>query len=286
MARILSRVIDAVDSTDGAGVKLKRSLGRSPHARVDPFLLLDEFGSDDPDEYIAGFPSHPHRGFETVTYMLAGHMVHEDHLGNRGDLTAGAVQWMTAGRGVIHSEMPAQDEGLMRGFQLWVNLPAANKMDPAAYQEFAADEIPETRLDAGVTVKVIAGRVSGPEGEVEGPVQGITTAPTYLDLRLEPGARFEYALPDDHNVFLYPYEGSVSVPAEHGAMHAAVAGRALVMAGEGPVVVEAGDEGARCLLIAGQPIGEPVVQQGPLVMNTMEEIEQALADYRAGTLTD
>jgi len=285
MPRALARVIDAVDAMDGAGVKLRRSLGRSPHARVDPFLLLDEFGSDDPGAYVAGFPSHPHRGFETVTYMLAGHMIHEDHLGNRGDLTPGGVQWMTAGRGVIHSEMPAQSEGLMRGFQLWVNLPAAHKMVPAAYQEFAADEIPVVALEQGVRVKVIAGQVAGPDGEVQGAVRGIATAPTYLDLSLAPGARYEHALPDEHSALIYPYEGSVKVPADGGALREAPAARALVLAGEGPVIIEAGAAGARCLLIAAQPIGEPVVQYGPFVMNSMEEIEQALADYRAGTLT-
>jgi quercetin 2,3-dioxygenase len=286
MARQLTRVIDAVDSMDGAGVKLQRSLGRSPHARVDPFLLLDEFGSDDPDAYIAGFPSHPHRGFETVTYMLDGRMVHEDHLGNRGELTAGGVQWMTAGKGVIHSEMPAQDKGLMRGFQLWVNLPAARKMDPAAYQEFAAAEIPVVDLEQGVRVKVIAGQVNGPDGEVEGAVSGISTAPTYLDIQLPPSVRYEHGIPTTHNAFLYPYEGSISIPGEDGTMRGAEAGRALVMSGAGEVMLEAGPEGARCLLIAAAPIGEPVVQYGPFVMNTMEEIEQALADYRGGTLTD
>jgi redox-sensitive bicupin YhaK (pirin superfamily) len=286
MPRTLTRVIDAVDSMDGAGVKLKRSLGRSPHARVDPFLLLDEFGSDDPDAYIAGFPSHPHRGFETVTYMLDGRMIHEDHIGNRGELTAGGVQWMTAGKGVIHSEMPAQEEGLMRGFQLWVNLPAARKMDPAAYQEFSAEQIPSVDLEQGVTIKVIAGRVAGPYGEVEGAVNGIATEPTYLDIQMPAGVRYEHELPDGHSVVLYPYEGSVAVPGDEGEMRAADAGRALVMSGEGSVVLEAGPDGARCLLIAAVPIGEPVVQYGPFVMNTMEQIDQALADYKSGRLTD
>ncbi|MDP2823853.1 MAG: pirin family protein, partial [Sulfuritalea sp.] len=193
--RRLQQVIRSVATSDGAGVSLRRSLGQSPATRVDPFLMLDEFSSDDPDDYIAGFPSHPHRGFETVTYMLDGHMLHEDHLGNRGDLLPGGAQWMTAGRGIVHSEMPQQESGRMRGFQLWINLPAAEKMKPAAYRDIRPEEIPSVALPGGGEARVIAGSVTVDGREVAGPVQGLATEPLYIDVRLPSGGYFAQTLP-------------------------------------------------------------------------------------------
>jgi redox-sensitive bicupin YhaK (pirin superfamily) len=275
--RSLARVIPSIAASDGAGVKLRRSLGASQLQRHDPFLMLDEFFSDDPDDYLAGFPSHPHRGFETVTYMLDGHMRHEDSSGNRGDLGPGDVQWMSAARGIIHSEMPQQTEGRMRGFQLWLNLPAAEKMKPAEYRDIAAREIPVVELP-GVTAKVIAGRL----GDTRGAIDGLSTDPHYFDLHLEPGAVFERELPAGHNAFLYAYEGEARV----GPGRTPLPNRAAGLLSDGDSVrIEAGEQGARVLLLSGKPIREPIVQYGPFVMNTREEIEQAIADYQAGTLT-
>jgi quercetin 2,3-dioxygenase len=275
--RKLERVIPSIPASDGAGVKLRRSLGASQLARHDPFLMLDEFFSDDPDDYLAGFPSHPHRGFETVTYMLDGHMQHKDNHGNTGDLGPGDVQWMSAARGIIHSEMPQQSEGRMRGFQLWLNLPAKEKMKPAAYRDIASSTIPAvTKKD--VNVRVIAGKL----GETTGPVHGGSTDPYYFDLHLAPGAVFEEALPAGHNAFLYVYEGEALV----GEARQPVAKRAAGLLSDGEKVrIEAGAEGARVLLLAGKPLREPVVQYGPFVMNTREEIEQAIADYQSGALS-
>src|SRR3989441_1731255 len=200
--RTLQRAIEAIPTSDGAGVKLRRSLGQTAWARLDPFLMLDHFSTENPGDYIAGFPAHPHRGFETVTYLLDGHMLHEDHLGHRGDLKSGGVQWMTAGRGIIHSEMPQQLEGRMRGFQLWLNLPAKEKMEPAAYRDIPSSAIPVVKRD-GVDVKVIAGKL----GETSGPIRGGSTDPYYFDVHLAPRAVFEEALPAEHSAFLYVYEG-------------------------------------------------------------------------------
>lgn len=281
--RTLSRVIPGLATSDGAGVKLRRSIGAAPGARLDPFLMLDEFGTDNPDDYIAGFPPHPHRGFETVTYMLDGHMRHEDHLGNVGELTEGGVQWMTAGRGVIHSEMPQQEEGRMRGFQLWINLPANEKMKPAAYRDIPAAEIPAAAIDGG-RVRAIAGKVAGTDRDIVGPIAGLTTRPVFLDVELRGGATFAYDLPPEHNAFVYAYEGSVVVgPAENAdALPCQSAG--ILSAGT-RVRVEAQTGGARFIVLAGKPLNEPVVQHGPFVMNSREEIEQALRDYRDGVLT-
>jgi len=273
--RTLQRVIPSIPASDGAGVKLRRSLGASQLARHDPFLMLDEFYSDDPDDYLAGFPSHPHRGFETVTYMLDGHMQHKDSGGNTGDLGPGDVQWMTAARGIIHSEMPQQTEGRMRGFQLWLNLPAKEKMKPAAYRDIPAAQIPWAKPAQGVSVKVIAGTLGG----VAGPVQGLSTEARYFDVHLEPHAVFEAPLPAGHNAFLYAYEGEAAVGEEKKPLPHRAAG--LLSDGDA-VRVEAGEKGARVLLLAGKPIREPVVQYGPFVMNTREEIEQAIADYQSG----
>ena len=272
--RTLHRVIPSIPASDGAGVKLRRSLGASQLARHDPFLMLDEFYSDDPDDYLAGFPSHPHRGFETVTYMLDGHMQHQDSGGNIGDLGPGDVQWMTAARGIIHSEMPQQTEGRMRGFQLWLNLPAKEKMKPAAYRDIPAREIPSVAAGKA-SVKVIAGHFGG----TTGPVHGGSTDPQYWDLHLEPRAVFEAPLPAGHNAFAYAYEGDAVVGEDKKPLAHRAAG--LLSDGDG-VRIEAGDKGARLLLLAGKPIREPMVQYGPFVMNTREEIEQAIADYQAG----
>jgi redox-sensitive bicupin YhaK (pirin superfamily) len=275
--RSLQKIIRSIPTSDGAGVKLRRSLGASQLQRHDPFLMLDEFYSDNPDDYLAGFPAHPHRGFETVTYMLDGHMQHKDSGGNTGDLGPGDVQWMTAARGVVHSEMPQQSEGRMRGFQLWLNLPAKEKMKPAAYSDIAAAQIPVVNLERGA-VKVIAGRF----GDTQGAVQGGATDPHYWDVHLEPGATFEARLPSQHNAFVYAYEGEAGVGEEKKALPHRAAG--LLSTGD-TVSLVAGPKGARVLVLAGKPIGEPVVQYGPFVMNTREEIEQAIADYQAGALS-
>ena len=283
-SRRLQQIIPSVATSDGAGVSLRRSLGRAPEARVDPFLMLDEFSSDDPDDYIAGFPSHPHRGFETVTYMLDGHMLHEDHLGNRGDLLPGGAQWMTAGRGIIHSEMPQQESGRMRGFQLWINLPAAEKMKPASYCDIRPDEIPTVALPGGGDVRVIAGRIEAGGEDIDGPVQGITTEPLYMDVRLPAGGSFSQAIQEGHSAFVYAYEGNLAIGDEADA-RPLPAQSAGVLSGDGHVTVRATDGPARFLLLAARPLREPVVQYGPFVMNTREEIEQAVADYRSNRLT-
>ena len=269
--RKVERIIQSIPASDGAGVKLRRSLGQSQYARLDPFLMLDEFSSDDAADYIAGFPAHPHRGFETVTYILDGHMLHEDHLGNKGNLKSGGVQWMTAGRGIIHSEMPQQERGRMRGFQLWINLPATDKMKPASYRDLEAAEIPEVALAGGGKVRVIAGEYDG----TRAPVRPGATDATYFDVHLPAGATFKHAVRDGYNAFAYVYEGALEGIAEHSA---------AVFTTEGEVQVKAGSQGARFLLLAGRPLGEPVVQYGPFVMNTREEIEQAIRDYQDGTL--
>jgi redox-sensitive bicupin YhaK (pirin superfamily) len=282
-SRRLQHIIHSVATSDGAGVRLRRSLGQSQSTRVDPFLMLDEFSSDDPDDYIAGFPPHPHRGFETVTYMLDGHMLHEDHLGNRGDLLPGGAQWMTAGRGIIHSEMPQQESGRMRGFQLWINLPAAEKMKPAHYRDIRPEEIPQVGLPDGGEARVIAGSIAVDGNVVAGPVQGLATEALYIDVHLPAGGNFAQAVAAGHNAFVYAYEGSLAIgPADDrrtlAAQHAGV-----LSAGE-RVEIGAVDGPARFLLLAARPLGEPVVQHGPFVMNTREEIEQAIADYRHNRL--
>jgi quercetin 2,3-dioxygenase len=282
--RTLQRVIRAVDTSDGAGVRLRRSLGQGPHARLDPFLMLDEFATDNPDDYIAGFPPHPHRGFETVTYMLEGHMLHEDHLGNRGHLESGGAQWMTAGRGIIHSEMPQQDQGRMHGFQLWINLPAREKLRPAAYRDITAAEIPEASLPGGAHIRLLAGTLSLDDGPLTGPVAGVTTDPLFLDVALPPGGSFDVATAPDHHAFVYVFQGQVSVGAGEAAQSVASHEAGVLSAGE-RVHLAGGNDPARLLLLAARPLGEPVVQYGPFVMTSREEIEQALADYQAGRLT-
>ncbi len=282
--RQLEKIIEAIATSDGAGVKLRRSLGSNQAARLDPFLMLDEFFSDNPEDYLAGFPAHPHRGFETVTYMLDGRMEHKDHLGNTGDLGPGSVQWMTAGRGVIHSEMPRQSEGRMRGFQLWLNLPAQEKMKPAAYRDIPASQIPELTFDGGLA-RVIAGQMSVNDqvvaGAVNGPNDPLTTDPTYIDLRLEASRTFKLPITEGYSAMVYVYEGE----AEIGGTRLPT--RAAGILGDGEMLeVQAGSVGARLLVFAGKPINEPVVQYGPFVMNTREEVEQAMRDYRDGRLTE
>ena len=282
--RTLREVIESVPTSDGAGVKLRRSLGRSQQLRLDPFLMLDEFSSDNADDYIAGFPNHPHRGFETVTYMLDGHMLHQDHMGNRGDLRSGDVQWMTAGRGIIHSEMPQQESGRMRGFQLWINLPAREKMKRAGYRDIPASQIPVVDLPGGGRVKVIAGTLEADDRATPGPMQGLTTDPLYFDVELPAGAAFTHPVKSDHNVFLYVYEGGLEIGPAGKARPLQTHGAGVLSAGD-RIEVGAAAEGARFILLAGRPLGEPVVQYGPFVMNTREEIEQAIRDYQSGRLT-
>jgi len=281
--RTLTQIIESVPTSDGAGVKLRRSVGSQRGLYVDPFLMLDEFFSDNPDDYIAGFPAHPHRGFETVTYMLDGHLRHEDHLGNRGDLGPGGVQWMTAARGIIHSEMPQQTEGRMRGFQLWINLPSQEKMKPASYRDIPAPEIPGVQLAGGGLVKVIAGAFGNARGPINGDGTKPSTDPLLLDVRLPAGAEFSAPVTPGHSAFLYPYEGSARV-GPVGKEKVLSHGAAGVLSDGNEVRVNAGAEGVRFLLVAAKPLREPVVQYGPFVMNTREEIEQALADYREGRL--
>ncbi|MCH9680086.1 MAG: pirin family protein [Deltaproteobacteria bacterium] len=277
--RSISTTAKATNTSDGAGVRLMRSLGTSQVPLVDPFLMLDEFRSDDPNDYIAGFPAHPHRGFETVTYMLAGSMQHKDSVGNTGNLRPGSVQWMTAARGIIHSEMPKQEDGLMWGFQLWVNLPAADKMGDPRYQDIDPEAIPEHTLPGGGTVRVVAGRF----GDQEGPVGGVATEPMMLDVGLPAGGSVDVPIPTAHNGFAYVFEGAAQLgngeaPVARG--HIAVLGRE----GDG-LHIAAGDEGTRVLVVTGKPIDEPVARYGPFVMNTRSELEQAFADYRSGRLT-
>jgi quercetin 2,3-dioxygenase len=271
--RPVTQVVRGQRSSDGAGVRLSRVIGGRPLPDLDPFLLFDEFRSDDASDYIGGFPDHPHRGFETVTYMLAGRMRHGDNKGNSGLLVPGSVQWMTAGRGIVHSEMPEQENGLMWGFQLWVNLPAKDKMTAPRYQDIPPDAIPEADAGGGVRVRVIAGRF----GSAEGPVSAVATDPIYLDIALPSGATFEVPLPAEHNAFAYVFEGAAQIGGEHvGRGELAVLGR-----GE-RVALMAGPEGARLVLIAGRPLGEPVAKYGPFVMNTEDEIRQAVYDYQSG----
>jgi redox-sensitive bicupin YhaK (pirin superfamily) len=272
-----------METSDGAGVRIKRSLGQSPHTRLDPYLMLDEFGSDQPQDYIAGFPSHPHRGFETVTYMIEGHMLHEDHLGNRGNLKNGGVQWMTAGRGIVHSEMPQQESGQMRGFQLWLNLPAAEKMKPAGYRDIQPEEIPDLAL-GDARIKLVAGTLDIDGKTHEGAVSGGSTRPLYADIHLPAGGAVEIPVAKGLAGLVYLYEGFAGLQTETGSEELARSSAHVLSEGDS-ISLKAGPEGARILLIAGQPIGEPVVQYGPFVMNSREEIEQTLQDYRDGRLT-
>jgi redox-sensitive bicupin YhaK (pirin superfamily) len=272
-SRPVLRTLRGQAASDGAGVKLTRVIGTPRLDLLDPFLMLDEFGTDRPEDYLAGFPDHPHRGFETVTYMLDGRMRHRDNHGNEGLLVPGSVQWMTAGRGLVHSEMPEQQEGRMRGFQLWINLPAAQKMVAPRYQEFAPDQIPAATPAPGVRVKVLAGRV----GEVVGPIAQPATDPVYLDVHLDAGARVALDLPAGHAAFAYVYDGAAALAGQRvGAQELAVLGEHGALEAEGAL------DGTRLIVVAGRPLREPVARYGPFVMNTREELQQAFADFQAG----
>jgi redox-sensitive bicupin YhaK (pirin superfamily) len=271
------------ETSDGAGVRLKRVIGQPELDYLDPFLMLDAFGSDEADDYIAGFPPHPHRGIETVTYMLAGRMRHEDDAGHAGVLGPGGVQWMTAGRGIIHSEMPEQEEGEMRGFQLWVNLPAKDKMCPPRYQNIEPGEIPEVVRDDGIRIKVIAGVVDG----VEGPVRGIAAEPVYIDIDLPVGAVSDHPVAPDHNAFCYVFAGDAVIGATEDTPGKQVRDGDLAVLGHGDALrIRAGEAGARLILVAGRPLGEPVFKYGPFVMNSKAEILQAIDDYQNGRFSD
>jgi len=273
LSRVVERLITGVATSDGAGVKLTRVLTGKLQQRLDPFLMLDAFGSDNPDDYIAGFPDHPHRGFETVTYMLSGRMRHRDSAGHEGLLESGGVQWMTAGRGVIHSELPEQQDGVMEGFQLWLNLPAERKMCEPWYRDFPDATIPEYLTGGGVTVRVIAGSSNG----VAGAVSREHTEPLYLDVHLPAGATFSTALAKTHNAFIYVYRGAVQVGDTQ-----VEAGRMGILSNTGDGVTMTTSVAARLILIAGKPLNQPIVQHGPFVMNTQQEIHQALDDFNSG----
>ena len=274
-SRSVERLIAGQATSDGAGVKLTRVLTQPLQRRLDPFLMLDAFGTDDPQDYIGGFPDHPHRGFETITYMLAGRMRHRDSAGHEGLLQNGDVQWMTAGRGVIHSELPEQENGRMEGFQLWLNLPAKDKMRAPWYRDIKSAEIPTLTTPEGVTVRVIAGASHG----IDGAVQREVTEPLYLDLEFAPGATFAQTLPSSHNAFVYVYRGALEIGgAEIKTQRMAI----LTNDPRSDGVTLNARESARALLIAGKPLGEPIAQYGPFVMNSNEEIFQAVQDFQSG----
>ena len=258
---------------------MTRVIGTPQLDHFDPFLLLDEFRSDDPNDYIAGFPDHPHRGFETVTYMLAGRMKHGDNQGNTGLLGPGSVQWMTAGRGIVHSEMPQQENGLMWGFQLWVNLPATDKMTTPRYQDIQGDQIPQAKVAPGVLAKIIAGELRG----VAGAVTGVATEPVYYDLHFDAAAAMSVPLPEGHNAFLYVYQGNMQVgPA--GQQTLIERGEIALLDHGDSVQLTAGSDASRLILVAGRPLNEPVARYGPFVMNTSDELKQAFLDYQSGRL--
>ncbi|GAK33123.1 hypothetical protein JCM17846_27590 [Iodidimonas nitroreducens] len=275
--RQISKKVAGVPSSDGAGVKMRRLIASPLLDYVDPFLLLDEFRTDRPGDYIGGFPDHPHRGFETVTYMLAGRMRHGDNKGNQGLLRPGSVQWMTAGRGIIHSEMPEQENGLMWGFQLWVNLPADKKMIAPRYQDIQPEDIPQIEREDGIRIKLIAGEVDG----VKGAVDGIATHPVFLDIALPQDLSFSHDLPSTHNCFVYPYDGDIAIGSgdeaqllPHQQLAVLSPGDQVEIIGKSPL--------SRFILVAGQPLHEPVARYGPFVMNTADQLRQAVADFQAG----
>jgi len=275
--RNTKHIVQAQPTLEGAGVRLRRAFGFGNTADYDPFLLLDELRSDDANDYIEGFPNHPHRGFETVTYMLAGQMRHGDNQGNSGLLGPGAVQWMTAGKGLVHSEIPEQKDGLMWGFQLWVNLPAKDKLMKPRYQDIQGDKVPEVDLGSGARARVLVGTVNG----VKGPVMEVATDPLYFDLHLEPNASYTATLPEGHNAFAYVYQGDAKI----GAAGTGIKSQEMALLTRGErLPVTAGEQGARLIVVAGRPLNEPVARYGPFVMNTVEEIHQAFADYQAGRL--
>ena len=268
---------------DGAGVRLTRVLTGELQQRLDPFLMLDQFGSNDPKDYGAGFPDHPHRGFETVTYMIAGRMRHRDSAGHEGLLQNGGVQWMTTGRGLVHSEMPEQEEGLMEGFQLWLNLPSHQKMCTPWYRDIQSESIPEVTTDAGVLVRVISGQSHGVQGAMHRPAKDYPTDPLYLDIHFSEQQTFTQYIPVGHNAFVYVYRGSLAVQSAQGTETVPLQRMAILSNGGDGVVLQ-GQMGTRALLITGQPLHEPIAQYGPFVMNTREELMQAVEDFQAGRL--
>ena len=271
--RPIQRQIIGQQTADGASVRLTRVIGAARLPQLDPFLLLDDFRSDDPNDYIGGFPPHPHRGFETVTYLLAGRMEHRDNAGHAGVLKAGGVQWMTAGRGVVHSEMPLQENGLLAGFQLWVNLPSSQKMTPPRYQEFDAAEIPAEDREGGAVVRVVAGTTSR---GTRGPVKDLATPVSYFDISLPAGTVFNESLPPSDNAFVYLIEGEVTIDGD------TLQPLSLAVLGEGEKVAVVARKPSRLLLVSGRPIREPVARRGPFVMNTEAELRQAFDDYQSG----
>jgi redox-sensitive bicupin YhaK (pirin superfamily) len=278
--KIIKKVTGRATS-DGAGVNLTRIMGTPELNMLDPFLLLDEFQSDKADDYIAGFPDHPHRGFETVTYMLAGKIRHKDNAGHEGVIEPGGIQWMTAGRGIIHSEMPEQEDGLLWGFQLWINLPATQKMTEPKYQEFSKDEIPRETRDGNIIVRVITGETSL---GTKGPVKNIATNPVYLDLSLPAGTEFSEPVATSNNKFIYVYSGSLSLPDTDNRITKLETGDLAVLGQGEKLCITVGTDGAKCLFLSALPLNEPVARGGPFVMNTRDEIEQAVRDYREGNL--
>jgi len=281
--RTVVKTVRAQATSDGAGVRLNRSLGSPALDTLDPFLLLDEFKSDERSDYIAGFPDHPHRGFETVTYMLAGFMQHRDHKGNEGNLGPGSIQWMTAGRGIIHSEMPKQENGLLWGFQLWVNLPAKDKMTPPRYQDLHPEDVPKIEREDGTKIRILAGECDG----VRGAVSGIAIDPAYLDVAIPPHSTFEQPVTLGHTACCYVFEGEACFGGQKGHAGQAVEGCTLAVLSDGDVIrVDTADLPVCFLILAGKPLNEPIARYGPFVMNTKEEIMRAVEDYRRGTFLD
>ena len=270
----VNQIIDPIPATDGAGVKLKRSIGVEPNY-FDPFLMLDEFGSENKDDYIAGFPPHPHRGIETVTYMLAGDFEHKDSTGGEGRMTAGDVQWMKTGSGIIHSEMPAMKEGKLHGFQLWINMPAKMKMSKPEYHYIDADQM-AVHKDADKQIKVIAGKFE----KAEGPIKGHNVEPVYFDIELKKGKEFTYEIPSSHNSFIYLIEGEIKIGDK---THDKVKDSTLILLTRGESLKVSALSNAKFLLVSGKPIGEQIARGGPFVMNTKQEILQAIEDYHSGT---
>ena len=276
-SRQIEQLFAGVDTQDGAGVKLTRVLTQQLQQRLDPYLMLDNFKSDNPDDYVAGFPNHPHRGFETITYMITGRMRHRDSAGNEGLLQNGGVQWMTAASGVIHSELPEQEDGAMEGFQLWLNLPAKDKMNDPWYKDFQSEDLPKYTTEDGVDVTVIAGRSHG----VEGAVTRDITEPTYLDIHLPAGTSFNQAIPADHNAFAFVYRGTVDIAGET----VLTKNMAILKNDEdadGVTITADSSEDTKVILITGRPLREPIVQYGPFVMNSQQEIMQAVTDFQSG----
>ena len=278
--RLIKQIIDPQVTKDGAGVRLQRSIGTAGLKEIDPFLLFDHFGSEDPDDYIAGFPMHPHRGIETVTYMLEGRIRHKDSVGNAGILNSGDVQWMTAGSGIMHEEMPEKTDGRLQGFQLWVNLRSDEKMQPPAYHEFSASAIPETKDSAGNVIKIIAGHY----GQTEGAVKGISGGPNYFDIELKAESGMKIEIAESAAAFVYCFDGSLLLASDQEEHTIVSAPKMLVYEPEGTFIeLNAGSEGARFLFVSGRPILEPIARYGPFVMNTREEIETALRELKDGT---